>query len=735
MRPRNIGQRSPLSSFDAFVRYQISLYLSRFIDRYPSALSPEVFEAVLWLVGPDEVEACLKRVAARFRDPLKRRLAAQIRCLPNETSRYEREVSEIISEIPRRDRPVAAEIISPALDRFGGRVRPAAACDLSMRLNQLGQVFSLTPLETEIVLFLFIVAECPQAESLFQHHLEAARYHNRGLLASILDAPDRELQQALSGKLTRIGIVEGYPRHYLTLEDGFVKVLQEPWGADLDTLFFKRITPDAVPLNYHVTEPAVTRHALDLLRNKPDSATHILLYGPPGTGKTSFAQGLGTELGLEIYEVNHGHGRFSTSVTASVAGTVHMARNAPNALVIVDDAEAALNTPDPFSHHDASSHRRWLHEILETSSVRMIWIVNSTEAIEHSTIRRFAFSVEFKPFTRDQRIRAWHSTLDRKGLLSLISEEAISTLATRHEVSPGVMEMAARKASEVASNSPEELESGIHLGIDAYKTLVGRKSSDKPTWSAGEDCLLPGLNVKPDNVPDLLKELEAFDRFQRTPGNSMRIGMSLLFHGYPGTGKSYLARYIAHHLDRPALIKRGSDIFSMWVGKTETNIRAAYEEAAREGAVLIFDEADSLIFNRENAVRSFEVSFTNEMLTWMESFEGIQIFTTNRVKDLDAAGLRRFNHKLDFGFLKPDGVVLFYHRYLGGLAADKMDDIGLERIKRLSNLTPGDFKAVRDRFFFKERDRITHSVLVDALIAESKMKAGHAGEKVLGFVA
>ncbi|MFH0825969.1 MAG: AAA family ATPase, partial [Pseudomonadota bacterium] len=542
MRSRNIDHRSSYSNFDAFVKYQISLYAARFLDRCPSALSPEVFELVLWLIGPDEVEACLTRVAARFRDPQKRRLTAQIRALPNETSRYEREVSEIISDIPRRDRPTASAIIGSALRNLSNRVKPAAPCDLAMRLTQLGHVFNLTPLETDIVLFLFIRAECPQAESFFYHHLDIVRYHNRGLLAAMLDAPDRDLQQALNGKLTRIGIIDGYPRQNISLEDGFVKVLQEPLGEELDTLFFKRITPDAVPLHYHVTEPAVTQHALELLRDKPDSATHILLYGPPGTGKTSFAWGLGTELGLEIYEINHGESHLATSLTASVSGTVHMARNAPNALVIVDDAEAALNVPDPFSRQDASSHRRWLHEMLETPGVRMVWIVNSTEGIEHSTIRRFAFSVEFKPFTREQRVRAWHSTLDRKNLSALVSQDAVGKLAVQHEVSPGVMEIAVRKASEIATDSPAALETAIHLGIEAYETLIGRKSNDKPSWIAGEDRLLPGLNVKPDKVPDLLKELEAFDRFQRTPGNSMRIGMSLLFHGYPGTGKSYLAR-------------------------------------------------------------------------------------------------------------------------------------------------------------------------------------------------
>ena len=48
----------------------------------------------------------------------------------------------------------------------------------------------------------------------------------------------------------------------------------------------------------------------------------------------------------------------------------------------------------------------------------------------------------------------------------------------------------------------------------------------------------------------------------------------------------------------------------------------------------------------------------------MESFEGIQIFTTNRLKDLDNASLRRFNHKVEFGYLKPDGNVIFYEKLI-----------------------------------------------------------------------
>jgi len=70
--------------------------------------------------------------------------------------------------------------------------------------------------------------------------------------------------------------------------------------------------------------------------------------------------------------------------------------------------------------------------------------------------------------------------------------------------------------------------------------------------------------------------------------------------------------------------------------------------------------------HRQNAVRSWEVSFTNEFLTQMEQFRGILICTTNRMSELDAASIRRFNRKIRFDHLTPQGVVTFYEKLLGG---------------------------------------------------------------------
>jgi AAA+ superfamily predicted ATPase len=245
---------------------------------------------------------------------------------------------------------------------------------------------------------------------------------------------------------------------------------------------------------------------------------------------------------------------------------------------------------------------------------------------------------------------------------------------------------------------------------------------------------LDGLNLSGTDIHDLLEELTAFNEYAKKPKSVDPVSMSLLFHGPPGTGKSALARYIATHLYKEIVFKRASDVFSKWVGDTEKNIREAYEEANSKEAVLIFDEADSLIFNRDRAEHSWELSFTNEFLTWMESFEGIQIFTTNRLKDLDNASLRRFNHKVEFGYLKPDGNVIFYEKLIAPLVRKSPDGSTNKALKGLSGLTPGDFKVVRDRFAFRNERDITHNILITALQEEARLKTSHAGVKSIGFL-
>lgn len=100
-------------------------------------------------------------------------------------------------------------------------------------------------------------------------------------------------------------------------------------------------------------------------------------------------------------------------------------------------------------------------------------------------------------------------------------------------------------------------------------------------------------------------------------------------------------------MGRPLLVRRGSDLMSMWLGGSEKNVAEAFREAEAENAVLLIEEVDSFLQDRRGAQRSWEVTLVNEMLTQMESFEGLFIASTNLMTAGPGGrtvGLRRLQH-------------------------------------------------------------------------------------------
>ena len=149
----------------------------------------------------------------------------------------------------------------------------------------------------------------------------------------------------------------------------------------------------------------------------------------------------------------------------------------------------------------------------------------------------------------------------------------------------------------------------------------------------------------------------------------------------------------------PVLLRRGSDLLGMYVGETERNISTAFHQAEAQGMLLVLDEVDGFLFAREGAVRSWERSMVNELLTQIERFPGLLVVSTNMLDALDAAALRRFDVKLHFGFLRREQVL--------SLAGAQAQALGLalgaaqqHQLAAMSHLTPGDFAAVARRHRF-----------------------------------
>lgn len=122
----------------------------------------------------------------------------------------------------------------------------------------------------------------------------------------------------------------------------------------------------------------------------------------------------------------------------------------------------------------------------------------------------------------------------------------------------------------------------------------------------------------------------------------------LLFYGPPGTGKTATAEALAHELKRPLIVADYSKIQNAYVGHTEKNIVRIFREARRRKAVLFWDEADAMLFDRDDAVRSWEVRDVNVILQQIERFKGVCILATNRHKKLDKALARRISMQVEF---------------------------------------------------------------------------------------
>ena len=195
-------------------------------------------------------------------------------------------------------------------------------------------------------------------------------------------------------------------------------------------------------------------------------------------------------------------------------------------------------------------------------------------------------------------------------------------------------------------------------------------------------------------------------------------GLSLLFAGPPGTGKTMTAEAIARSLKKPLMIVNYAQLENMWVGETEKNIEAVFQAAKEQDAVLFFDEADAVFHRRGMSLAPWTNRDVNVLLNHLENAPGVCILATNLARVMDRALDRRIDIAVEFEM--PDAELRkALWRKLVPKEAPLGKDVDLDAVATKYALTGGSIlnavrQAMRNALKRGKRHRITQEDFVKA---------------------
>ena len=451
------------------------------------------------------------------------------------------------------------------------------------------------------------------------------------------------------------------------------------------------------------------------------AGVNLLLHGAPGTGKTQLSRLLAQQLNAAAFEVPLVDGDGDARSGNSRVETLQLCQQAlsqhERPLMIFDEAEDLFPSPRYawFFQSRDGLQKGWINQMLESNPVPTIWIANQVGHLDPAFLRRFDLVVEVPPPPRAVR----HRLLDSMLAPDDISSRWRAELVELEDLAPDEIERLVRTTSHLQDETGAQREQVLKQVFEQVRKVAGRRTSP-------EHQPLPG-HYRPDFINADVDLGMVADNLIAT-----RCGR-LCLYGAPGSGKSAYAQYLAERMGAPLLVRRASDLIDKYIGETEKNLAKAFQSARDQGAVLLIDEADSFLQDRQRAERSWEISHVNELLTQMERFEGVLVMCTNLFDQLDPAALRRFDIKVKLSYLRADQRLAMLQECTGayGIAGSALQQqLAVERLARLDRLTPGDFQTVLRR----RRLVATNGVVdfVEALAAEQAGKRGDASRSI-GF--
>jgi len=261
---------------------------------------------------------------------------------------------------------------------------------------------------------------------------------------------------------------------------------------------------------------------------------------------------------------------------------------------------------------------------------------------------------EFPIPAYDERKILWETYLAQANLSTNFDLTALAGqfALTGEQIRDAVLLAANYAGQHGVSLSEDDLMAAARTASSSRLSGLARKVPARYDWN---DIVLP-----PDQI-ELLREIVSMVRGRSTVLEEWGVGqklassrgVSILFAGPPGTGKTMSAQIIAAELGLDLYKIDLSTIVSKYIGETEKNLEHIFSEAESSNAILFFDEADAL-FGKRSEVRDSHDRYANVEISYllqrMEAYDGVTILSTNLRSNLDEAFTRRLQFAVDFPF-------------------------------------------------------------------------------------
>jgi ATPase family associated with various cellular activities (AAA) len=568
------------------------------------------------------------------------------------------------AEQQARDAEAAPGDATAVPDRLDEQIaaRVDASAGVPLRLVLLAELFGLSTFDVDVV----VLALAPEVDTRFSElyaHLQDDR-STQPFVGTVLDVLCGDAGTRIAAR-TRLGPTAPLLRHGLAALEGpgpslpartvrldprVAAFVLDDDAPDERLQGLCRVDPPGAGIGELVLPDEVTRR-LAALAAHPHDRLVLHLRGARGVGKRRAAAALCTAWGVALMTVDGGRlGGGTDEEFRNVLTGIDRESRLRGAVLYWDGVDALLS----------DDHEARLDLLMQAVAAHPGPVLLGGEA--RGAPLRVPEGVDLVVLdvpvpACPERLRLWTAAVAEL-VPPADAAPDLPGLAAMFRLTGAQIRGAVRTARGLAAarepGSPRVTDDDLYAAarLHSHRTLaqLARQIVPRRGW---DDLVLP--TDRTEQLREIVNQVryravvyETWAFEQKTSGGH---GLTVLFSGPPGTGKTMAAEVLAHTLGVDLYVIDLSIVVSKFIGETEKNLSRIFDEAATSNAVLFFDEADAL-FGRRTQVRDAHDRYANletsYLLQKLEEHEGVVVLATNLRKNMDEAFTRRLHATVDF---------------------------------------------------------------------------------------